>query len=366
MAVTHTPSKSLLKRGNMYEFWPFGDLDNLNLMGRSQWIATVALLLSYFDCCESYLSLPLSNGRARRNSLSVPPFNNWKTRVLLTSSSSSSQLKALIPMSAENIELLVSSGKPTGDQYAAYWGRTKQEQYNTVLESATVAFLGMFFSYFLSFVIGSFVATIMGTLFLFWGILSPELKAYQRNWEFLGGRPLVDYEHNTMDQAERAGLFGALFLGRISDVCVVEDTDSIVQYELSEFSDYTMEEDDLTRYSGQPYLLRVQCSDRLGRTLQIHCRLSEKYLYLRPGMPASTLLLSTSPSFDQLAALTDFYVIDDYGGCWIGDYPYLNRAEIEALFATDNDLWERLLVEADEGTVDFSKLERTESASSGE
>lgn len=266
-------------------------------------------------------------------------------------------LQALIPMSPEGVEVLVSSGKPTGDQYAAYWGRTKQEQYNTVLESTTVAFLGMFFCYFLSFVIGSFVATIMGTLFLFWGILSPEFKAYQRNWEFFGGRPLVDYDDDDqfMDP-ERAGLYGALFLGRILDVSVVEDTDANVQYDLSEFGDYTMEHDDLTRYSGQPYLLRVQCSDRLGRTLQIHCRLSEKYLHLAPGMPASTLLLSTSKSFEQLAALTDFYVVDDDGGCWIGDYPYLNRAEIESLFATDDILWGQLLDEAEEGAVDMTKL----------
>jgi hypothetical protein len=268
-------------------------------------------------------------------------------------------LRALVPMSAGEIESLVSTGKPTGDQYAAYWGRTKQEQYNTVLESTVVALLGCFFSYCLSFVMGSFVATIFGSLFLFWGILSPEFKAYQRNWEFFSGRPLVDYDDDDVtsssDDPNRSGLYGALFLGRILDVCVVEDTNDTTQYDLSEFSGYTMEDDDLTKYSGQPYLLRVQCIDRLNRELQVHCRLSERYLHLRPGMAATTLLLSTSKSFDQLAALADFYVIDGEGGCWIGDYPYLNRPEIENLFATDDELWDRLMGEADEDALALSQ-----------
>jgi len=121
------------------------------------------------------------------------------------------------------------------------------------------------------------------------------------------------------------------------------------------------ETDELDRYTGEPYLLRVQCMDRQGRTLQIHCRLSEEYLNLRPGRPATTLLLSTSPKFTKLAALTDVYVLppvvddanfaddddDDNRGVWIGDYPYLDRAEVEALLAEDDDLWDALQLEAE-------------------
>ena len=267
-----------------------------------------------------------------------------------------------------------------------------------MVESATVGFLGVFFSYFLSFVLGGFVATILGCLFFFWGILSPELKAYQRNWEFLGGRSLVDMEtvlNRGMDP-EAAGLYGGLFLGRVADVCVVEDAQDTVEYDLADFADYTMESDELDRYTGQPYLLRVQCADRLGRTLQIHCRLSEEYLDLRPGRPATTLLLSTSPNFTKLAALTDVYVLpaaqqrdakatrlsgyyedeedDDAAaaGCWIGDYPYLDRAEVEALLAEDDDLWNALQLEAepvnqgDAGYYDSSFGQRDASVSVSE
>ena len=263
---------------------------------------------------------------------------------------------ALIPLDVNTIERIISSsGKPTGAQYATYWGRTMKERYGRTIESATVGFLGVFFSYFLSFIVGGFIATILGSLFFFWGILSPELKAYQRNWEFLGGRPLVDVDivqERRLDP-EQAGLYGGLFVGHIEDVCVVEDTNDseVDEYDLKGFSDYTMETDELDRYSGQPYLLRIRCTDQLGRTLQVHTRLSEDYLGLQPGMPSAMLLLSTSPTFSKLAALTDIFVLmsavdnNVIEGCWIGDYPYLDRIEFEALLAEDDDLWNALLDE---------------------
>ena len=56
---------------------------------------------------------------------------------------------ALVPLSVTELERLISSsGKPTGAQYATYWGRTAKERYGRFVESATVGFLGVFFSYF--------------------------------------------------------------------------------------------------------------------------------------------------------------------------------------------------------------------------
>jgi hypothetical protein len=262
---------------------------------------------------------------------------------------------SLIPLPVEELARLVATGAPTASQYSSYWGRTKQEQYGRFLESSIVSFLGVFFSYFLSFVLGGFIATLFGCLFVFYGVLSPEFKAYQRNWEFLGGRPLVDPW--TVDgDPERAGLYGALFLGRIGDVSVVEDSNAVEEFSLVDFSEYTMETDELERYTGQPYLLRVEVIDSSGRDLQVHARLSEEYLDLQPGMPVTGILLSTSPRFTKLAALTDLYVPS--AECWIGDYPYLDRAELEALLAEDDQIWnalqeeELLEVPKDVSTID--------------
>ena len=255
-----------------------------------------------------------------------------------------SKRHALIPLPAIDVEGLIATGVPTGPQYAAYWGRTPTEKYARFLESATVSFLGMFFSYFMSFVVGGFVATILGSLFVFWGILSPEFKAVQRNWEFLGGRELVD---PWVNDSRHAGLYGSLFLGRIDDVCVVED--SLVsdkdEYDLADFMDYRMSSDDLEKLTGRPYLLRVKIGDETGRELQVHARLSEDYLDVVAGMPVAAVLLSTTTRFDQLAGITDLYVPDI--GCWIGDYPYLDRAGLEQLLATDDELWETLESERD-------------------
>lgn len=261
---------------------------------------------------------------------------------------------ALVPLSVEDLDrLLVISGAPTGEQSATYWGRTQRERYGRIFESSVVTILGVIFSYFLSFVLGSFVATILGSIFLFWSIFSPQLQAYQRNWEFRGGRDIVDpwisdEEYND----ERLGLYGALFLGRIGDACVVEEAaaQASAEFDLEDFADYTMEGDELERWAGNPYLIRVKAVDGDGRTLQVHARMSEEYVDLVPGIPVLGVMLSTDPRFTELAALTDIFVPDLE--CWIGDYPYLERAETEQLLANDDDIWDLLQRQRSDAVAD--------------
>lgn len=188
--------------------------------------------------------------------------------------------------------------------------------------------------------IGGFLATVCGATFAFWGVLSPELKARQRNWEFLGGRPLVDPWIVAGKDEEKQGLYGSLFLGKVDDVCVVDSTSSVDEYELDDFQDYTMETDEMEQFSGTPYLIRVKMSDDEGRELQTHARMSEAYLDIQSGMPVLSILLSKSQKFTSLAALTDFMIPD--ANAWVGDYPYLNRPEVEARLAEDDELWDLL------------------------
>ena len=247
----------------------------------------------------------------------------------------------LIPLPVRELEELLVTGAPTAAQYSTYWGRSSREKYGALLEASIVTLLGLFMSYFLSFVLGTFVASILGSLCAMWIILSPELRAYQRNWELRGGRQLVDPWSVPADEPEdKQGLYGGLFLGSIKDVCVVEEATSVEEYDLDEFLDYTMETDELEKYTGNPYLLRVQMHDKEGRDLQVHSRMSEEYIDLQRGQPILGVLLSKSQKFSTLAALTDFYVPDV--SCWIGDYPYLDRNEVERLLAEDDDLWDEL------------------------
>ncbi|VEU37673.1 unnamed protein product [Pseudo-nitzschia multistriata] len=251
---------------------------------------------------------------------------------------------ALVPLPAEDVKDLLVVGSPSGLQYETYWGRTKRETYNRLLESTMVAAIGCFFSYFVSFVVGSFVATIFGSLFAFWAVLSPDFKARQRNWEFLGGRAIVDPwmldDANGSVDRNNAGLYGSMFLGRIEDACVVEDNASIDEFDLEEFQDYKNEEDEQEEITGFPYLIRLRITDNDGRELQIHSRLSEEYLGIQKGMPIAGILLSTYESFSSLSAMSDVYVPDV--GCFVGDYPYLNRPGMEELLSSDDDLWNTL------------------------
>lgn len=262
---------------------------------------------------------------------------------------------ALVPLPTEELEQLLAVGPPTGEQYATYWGRTPQERYGRILESSIVSFLGVFFSYFLSFVLGGLVATILGTLFFFWGILSPQLKAAQRNWEFLGGRQLVDPWKVRGGDPDSAGLYGALYLGFVDDVCVVEKSTDKREYDTVDFADYTMDTDELEQYTGDPYLLRIRLCDSKGRELQVHTRMSEEYLDVRANMPVVAILLSTRRKFDELAAITDLFVPD--AECWIGDYPYLSRVEIQSLLAEDDKIWAILEQEADFATAEAEAWE---------
>jgi len=230
------------------------------------------------------------------------------------------------------------------------------------------------FAYFISFVIGQFLATILGIIFLFWPILSPEFKAYQRNWELLGGRDLVDVWMDGDDEddgffsgipEDKRGLYGAYYVGHIEDVCVVDDVraSSEEEYDLEEFSGYTMAKDELESVTGLPWKLRLRLSDDEGRGMQVHSRLSEEYLDIRPGMNAVGVLLSTSKEFGELAGMTDFCVLDEVDSeaiAWVGDYPYLDK-DIFLRTLNENGVTDSLMdYEEEEEMYESEQEEQTE------
>ena len=148
-------------------------------------------------------------------------------------------------------------------------------------------------------------------------------------------------EDGIIADEDNAGLYGSLLLGRVEDVCVVENNAATVEYDLDEFQDYNSDEDELEQINGFPYLIRMRIGDDEGRELQIHARLSEEYLGIEEGMPVAGIMLSTSQSFSSLSAMSDIYVPD--AGCFVGDYPYLNRPGMEELFVSDEELEDTLL-----------------------
>ena len=294
---------------------------------------------------------------------------------------SSSLSMSLIPIPVNELQdILPTPSKltPNGDQYVSYFGRTPQQRFNSLFEGVSIAFLGSMFAYFLSFVIGQFLATLLGVIFLFWPILSPEFKAYQRNWELVGGRGLVDV---WMDDEEsnnpfwsglpedKRGVYGGYYVTRVEDVCVVDDVRASTEeeYDLEEFSGYTMAQDELESVTGLPWKLRLRLLDEEGRGMQVHSRLSEDYLGIEPGMNAVGVLLSTSKGFGELAGMTDFCVLDEVNGeavAWVGDYPYLDK-DLFLRTINDNGVSDSLL-EFEDGVDDVQGMYGSEEEEIGE
>jgi len=300
-----------------------------------------------------------------KNSLAFTPsaVAPWLTR-----RHNNSQLgMSLIPIPINELQQIVPNASkltPTGDQYVTYLGRTPRERFNSLFEGFSVAFLGSMFAYFISFVIGQFLATLLGIIFLFWPILSPEFKAYQRNWELVGGRDLIDVWVDDDDDGywsgvpqNKRGLYGAYYTATVDDICVVDDVRATAdeEYDLDEFSDYTMTSDELESMTGIPWKLRLRLLDDEGRGMQVHARMSEDYLDLEPGMSAVGVLLSTSKEFDQLAGMTDFLVLDEVDGStitWVGDYPYLPKDEFLRIIEKNGVAEELLDLQDDEDYLD--------------
>ena len=121
----------------------------------------------------------------------IPPVTSFKKQTMHRTSGTRQHM-TLVPLPVDELNQILVTGVPTAAQYSTYWGRSSREKYGALLEASIVTLLGLFMSYFLSFVLGTFVASILGSLCAMWIILSPELRAYQRNWELRGGRSLVD------------------------------------------------------------------------------------------------------------------------------------------------------------------------------
>ncbi|KAL3781712.1 hypothetical protein HJC23_009930 [Cyclotella cryptica] len=301
------------------------------------------------------------------SSVSSPPKHTQRTKTPTTLSMS------LIPVPINELTSILPTPArlaPTGDQYVTYLGRTPRERFNTLFEGFSIAFLGTMFAYFISFVIGQFLATLLGIVFLFWPILSPEFKAYQRNWELVGGRDLVDVWMDQEDDensfffrgipSHKRGLYGAYYVTRIQDVCVVDDVMAPTEdeYDLDEFSGYTMDKDELESITGIPWKLRLRLLDDEERGMQVHCRLSEDYLDIQPGMSAVGVLLSTSKEFSELAAMSDFCVLDEEGPVtWVGDYPYLDKNKFLRTLDS-NGVWDTIM----SGYEDYGEEEEEEEA----
>lgn len=104
--------------------------------------------------------------------------------------------------SAQFTKLVPSNVTP--DQWRAYWGVNKVDRLQRVLESLLLAYGGAWLSWFLSFLAGGAISSIVGTLLVFNWLYTPWFAAKRNNANI-----------RVLEGSEKP-LMHALYVGRIS------------------------------------------------------------------------------------------------------------------------------------------------------
>jgi hypothetical protein len=200
----------------------------------------------------------------------------------------------VVAISKSNMQQL-SPKKVTTDQLVSYWGLNSQERLQRILESLLVSYGGAWFAWFISFMAGSFVSSILGSALIFNWMYSPWLNAKKRNskiWPKTG--EVINY---------------AVFLGRIKSLKKVR------------------------RRAGktigavvQQYLVMTIIDER-DRELEIVTQWQDSYKRLRVDMQCDTVIASLDEDFSSIFMVTDLWA--PATNAWIGDYPYLHREEFQ-------------------------------------
>jgi hypothetical protein len=94
--------------------------------------------------------------------------------------SSSSLSMALYPI-PNRAFVKLSPRRVTMEQWYAYWGTNKPERISKILESVLLAYGGMWFAWFISFMGGPLPASIVGTGMVFNWMYTPWLTSYRTN-----------------------------------------------------------------------------------------------------------------------------------------------------------------------------------------
>ena len=140
------------------------------------WIPIWLLMARNINSLLSPIGSIASN--SKHNRLYRSRNDSYKRRITTATNNNKNALcMALIFAPLSDLNQCLVLGVPTGEQYTAYWGRTSRERINAIFESCTITFLGLFASYFLSFVIGTSLATLFGSVAAFWILLGPQWKA---------------------------------------------------------------------------------------------------------------------------------------------------------------------------------------------
>ncbi|CBN75357.1 conserved unknown protein [Ectocarpus siliculosus] len=187
----------------------------------------------------------------------------------------------------------VTSGRTTG-------GVPTSQRVGKLFEVAAVAFLGLWACYFASFFLGVATMTVIGTSFLFYWLLAPNVTSFRRNRALKGSiAPFPGARGNSV----------AIFSARVASA--VEEYHPV---------------------TGQPVFLRMVIEDEDGRALKFRTRTRAEYARVRPGMAAEAILVSPDERFEEILGVSDTFI--PAANVWVGEYPYLDKVVMRRLLAS--------------------------------
>lgn len=202
---------------------------------------------------------------------------------------------SLLPLSTSDLKKFTPRA-PTVEQWKSYWGSSKMDKLQKVLESLLITYGGAWLAWFFSFMAGSLVSSIIGTLLVFNWIYAPWLSSIRMNrclWTTNSGKPS----------------YHAIFSGTISSLRKIKRRSGKSIGAIS-----------------QEYLV-VLIEDSSGRELEVIACWRDLYMRLKKGDSCQTVVASSEKTFSDILLVTDIYVSSSSTGTgtWIGDFPYLLR-----------------------------------------
>ena len=90
---------------------------------------------------------------------------------------------SLVPIGPNDLKRMTASSV-TPDQWKSYWGLNNADRLQKILESFLVSYGGGWLAWFLSFMAGSFVSSIIGSLLIFNWLYAPIIFASRMNKYF--------------------------------------------------------------------------------------------------------------------------------------------------------------------------------------
>ncbi|CAM9656726.1 unnamed protein product [Pylaiella littoralis] len=188
----------------------------------------------------------------------------------------------------------------TRDQWSHYWGGSDVQRVGKLFEVTAVAFLGLWACYFASFFLGVATMTVIGTSFLFYWLLAPNVTSFRRNRALRGSiAPFPGAKGNSI----------AIFRARVASA-----------------------KEEYHPVTGQPVFLRMVIEDEEGRALKFRTRTRPEYARIRQGMVAEAILVSPDERFDEILGVSDTFI--PAANVWVGEYPYLDKVVMRRLLAS--------------------------------